>query len=256
MRQITIIVASVAVCFSANRVEAGDNSINVSTTIGFESRYVFRGIQFAETSFQPAINISYGNFYLNTWLNLPVGDDDLTVTPGGEELDLIAGYNAPLNEKLNIDVGVIYYVFPDLASGFFDLLREDGNGLGANSVEAYLGLVFDAPLSPSIYLYRDFFLDTTTLQGNYSHSFPLVENVDFNISGYLGYVFDDAGGTNYLYGTASMDISYALSDNGSFLLGTRYGGSDIVGGSLINNSIAGTTKSSALWWGISFNSTF
>lgn len=235
-------------------VHAADLAIN--TTVGFESRYVFRGVQFAETSIQPAINLSYGNTYGGAWFNLPVGDDDLVVTPGGEELDLFIGYSASLTGALSYDVGVTYYTFPDSASGFFDLFEEDGDGLGANTIEAYGGLSLTAPLSPSLYLYRDFNFDTFTVQGNISHSIPLFEKTSFNLSAALGYVFDDTAGGDYLYGNMSANLSYGFSATNSVNVGARYGGSNISGGSIIDNSIAGTQKNSGVWWGLGFVSSF
>ncbi|WP_375204344.1 TorF family putative porin [Hyphococcus sp.] len=235
---------------------AAAEELSVSTTVGFESRYLFRGVQFAETSFQPSISLGYGNFYGTAWLNLPIGDDDLVVTPGGEELDLVIGYSAPISEVVSFDVGVTYYTFPDLMSGFFDIYEEDGDGLGANTIEPYVGLAFDIPLSPSVYVYHDFMFDTTTIQGNASYSIPMSEKTSFDLGGYIGYVIDDTGGTDYIYGTASANVSYAISDNGSFYAGVRYGGSDIPGGSVIDDSIAGTTKSSAVWWGLGFSASF
>ena len=250
-------LSACALALSAIAVPAAAQSLEVSTNVGFESRYLFRGIQFAETSFQPAINLGYGGFYLNAWLNLPIGDDDFIVTPGGEELDLIGGYSFPLSDVVSVDVGFTYYTFPDLASGFFDVLEEDGDGLGANTFEPFIGLAFDIPLSPSIYLYHDLFIDTTTVQGNLSHSIPLAEKTSFDLAGYVGYVIDDAGGTDYLYGTASANISYALTDHGSIYAGVRYGGSDIAGGSVIDDSLPITTyKASAFWWGLGFSASF
>ncbi len=246
-----------ALCASTSAIStATAESVEVSTTVAFESRYIFRGVQFAETSIQPAIKISFGNFYLNSWFNLPIGDDDLVVTPGGEELDLVAGYSSPLNDIISYDVGVTYYAFPDLASGFFDVLREDGDGLGANTVEPYIGLAFDVPLAPSVYLYHDFFLDTTTIQGNIAYAFPLSVKTRFDVDGYIGYVFDDAGGTDYLYGTASANLSYTLSDTGSIYTGVRYGGSDIAGGAVIDDATLGTRQAGGFWWGVGFNADF
>ena len=187
---------------------------------------------------------------------MPIGDDDLVVTPGGEELDFFAGYSASLGESLTYDVGVTYYTFPDLASGFFDFFEEDGDGLGANTVEAYLGLSLSAPLSPSIYVYRDFMFDTFTVQGSFSHSTPLSEKVSASLGGAIGYVIDDDAGGDYLYGNVSADLSYAVSDHGSISAGVRYGGSDIAGGAFIRDSIAGTTKSSGFWWGVSLSASF
>lgn len=246
-----------ALALSAAALPAAAQSLEVATNVGFESRYLFRGVQFAETSFQPSISLSYGNFYGTAWLNLPIGDDDLVVTPGGEELDLIAGYSASINEAISFDVGVTYYVFPDLMSGFGDFYEEDGDGSGANTIEPYVGISFDTlPLTPSVYVYHDFMFDTTTFQGNMSYSVPLADKTSFDLGGYIGYVIDDTGGTDYLYGTASANVNYTISDNGSFYAGVRYGGSDIPGGSVIDDSIAGTTKASAFWWGLGFSASF
>ncbi|MEZ5893756.1 MAG: TorF family putative porin [Parvularculaceae bacterium] len=231
-------------------------SLEVSTTVGFESLYLFRGVQFAETSFQPAINLSYGNFYFNAWLNLPIGDDDFVVPLGGTELDLIGGYSFPLADVVTVDIGFIMYEFPDAASGFFDFYEEDGDGLGANTFEPYIGIAFDIPLSPSVYVYHDIFLDTTTVQGNASYSFPLQDKWSLDTSGFVGYVIDDAGGTDYLYGAASANITWAFSDDSSIYAGVRYGGSDIPGGAMFDDSIAGTYKSSGFWWGLGFTSSF
>jgi len=230
--------------------------LSVSTTVGFESRYIFRGVQFAETSFQPAINLSYGNLYGGAWLNLPVGDDDLVATPGGEELDLFIGYSASFDDTFTYDIGVTYYTFPDLMSGFFDFFEEDGDGLGANTIEIYGGISLAAPLSPSLYIYHDFMFDTTTFQGGASHSVPISEKWGVNLGATLGYVIDDDAGGDYLYGNASADLAYAISDDSSIAAGIRYGGSDIAGGSFIDDSIAGTAQSSGVWFGISFSSNF
>ena len=235
---------------------AAAGELGVETTVGFESRYVFRGVQFAETSIQPAINLSYGNFYGGAWFNLPIGDDDLVVTPGGEELDLFGGYAFAVDDVFTIDVGLTYYTFPDAASGFFDLFEEDGDGSGANTLEPYIGVSLAGPLSPSVYFYRDFNFDTFTIQGSGSHSFPLAENTSFDVGGTIGYVIDDDDGGDYLYGTLTADVSYTLTDNGSIYFGARFGGSDIDGGSIIDDSIAGTFDSSGFWWGLGFNASF
>ena len=229
----------------------------VSTTVGFESRYMFRGIQFAETSFQPAINLSYGGLYGGAWLNLPVGDDDFIATPGGEELDLFIGYGSEIAAGVTLDIGLTYYTFPDLMSGFFDLYKEDEIGQpGANTLEPYIGIAFDTPLSPSIYLYRDFMFDTFTVQGSASHSFPLGGAFSFDVGGTIGWVEDDDPNMDYFYGHANGDLTYAFSDTASFYVGVRYGGSDIPGGSVIDDSILGTMQKSGVWWGVGFTSSF
>jgi uncharacterized protein (TIGR02001 family) len=242
-------------------------SLEVSTTVGFESRYVFRGLQFAETSVQPEITLGYRNFYLGAWFNLPVGDDVFSIPitrfatiagTSADELDLYFGYSAPLDDLITIDLGVTYYTFPDLMSGFTDVFREDGSGLGWNTLEPYVGLSLDTVLAPSLYVYHDFFLDTTTIEGGVSHSFPLDNDgtFSFDLGGSVGYVFDDDAGGDYLYGALSYEVSYAVSENASISAGGRYGGSDIPGGALIDNFLLLTTQSAGLWWGGRFSSNF
>ncbi|MCA8888444.1 MAG: hypothetical protein KDA46_06440 [Parvularculaceae bacterium] len=243
------VIACVGFCVGAPAY-AGDLSIN--TTSGFESRYIFRGVQFAETSIQPAVTINYSGLHLGAWFNLPVGDDDFAITPGGEELDLVIGYSFPLTDYVGVDAGLTYYLFPDAMSGFGDFYKEDGNGGGVNSLEPYVSFSFSAPLSPVVTFYRDFMWDTFTIQGSLSHSAPLGDGLSLDLGGMLGYVVDDDP-ADYLYGVANANISYQFSDKSSIYAGARYGGSDIPGGSFIDNSIAGTSKSNGFWWGVGFS---
>lgn len=252
MRSFTLgFVGAVA---ASGTAQAGD--LTIDSALQFESRYVFRGVQYAETSMQPAVTLKKGGFRLGAWFNLPVGDDDNVVPANGEELDLVIGYSAPLSDLVTIDVGLTYYVFPEAMSGFGDFYEEDGDGLGINTLEPFVGFSFAAPLAPSIYFYRDFMYDTFTVQGAVNHSFPVSGKLSFDLGATLGYVIDDAGGEDYVYGVASAGFSLPLSDAAKATAGVRYGGSDIPGGSLVDDSVAGTTKSDGLWWGVGLSVSF
>ncbi|MEQ8180024.1 MAG: TorF family putative porin [Amphiplicatus sp.] len=237
---------------AATSAQAGD--VGVSTTLGFESRYMFRGIQFAQSSFQPAVTVSLDGFYVSAWANLPVGDEDLT-SFGGEEIDVIGGYSGSFNDFISYDIGVTYYTFPNLDDGFFDTYDEDA-GTGANTLEPYIGLSFTAPLSPKIYFYRDFMFDTFTVQGSLSQSFPLSGGFSLDLSGSVGYVIDDDDGADYLYGQASANVSYAIGESSSIYAGARFGGSDIAGGSVIDDASLGTTQSNGFWFGFGLSTSF
>lgn len=230
--------------------------IAVSTSLGFESRYVFRGVQFAETSLQPSVTLSKDGFHLGAWFNLPVGDDDNVVAANGEELDLVIGWSTRVSDVVSVDIGLTWYVFPEAMSGFGDFFKEDGDGLGINTLEPYVALSFKAPLSPVVTFYRDFMYDTVTLQGAAGHSIPLNDRTNFDLAGTIGYVFDDAGGTDYLYGVASAGFSCAFSEASKVYAGARYGGSNIPGGAEIKNSIAHTTQAAGFWWGIGLSTSF
>lgn len=249
-------VACLAGLFMSAAPHAFAENVSVSTSLGFESRYIFRGVQFAETSIQPAVTLSKDGFHVGAWFNLPVGDDDFVNPTNGEELDLVVGWSTDLSELVSVDIGLTYYLFPEAMSGFGDFYEEDGDGLGINTLEPYVAFSFNTPLSPVVTLYRDFMYDTFTLQGAVSQSIPLAEKTSFDLAGTVGYVFDDSIGTDYLYGVASASVSYAFSDDSSVYAGVRYGGSDLAGGSLVKDSIAGTFQSSGFWWGVGLSTSF
>jgi uncharacterized protein (TIGR02001 family) len=246
----------IAVAVSLSSAPAFAEPLSVSASLGFESRYVFRGVQYAETSLQPAVTLTKDGIHVGAWFNLPVGDDDGVVPANGEELDLVVGYSTPLGDFATLDVGLTYYVFPEAMSGFGDFYEEDGDGLGINTLEPYVSLAFDAPLAPTIVLYRDFMYDTFTLQATAAHSFPLAGKTRFDLAGMIGYVIDDAIGADYLYGVASAGFAYQFSETSKVHAGGRYGGSDLAGGSLFDDSIAGTKKSDGFWWGVGLSTSF
>ncbi|MEX0645861.1 MAG: TorF family putative porin [Parvularculaceae bacterium] len=230
--------------------------VSVTTTFAFESHYLFRGVQLADTSFQPAATIGYGGFYGTVWLNLPIGDNLLWTTPSTREMDVIAGYSTALSDFVSVDVGVTYYYYPVAADGFFDIYEEDGDGLGANTIEPYVGVAFTAPLSPKVYLFHDVMLDTFTVQGSLTHSFPLGGALSLDPSGIVGYVVDDGAGADYLYGHASLNLTYAFTEEASGYIGARFGGSDIAGGSVFDDLIAGTLDPVGVWFGAGFMANF
>lgn len=234
---------------------ASAENVSLSGALGFESRYLFRGVQFAETSFQAGLTVGWQGFYVGGWANLPVGDD-LLASFGGEEIDLVAGYSAEIAPGATLDVGVTYYTFPNLDRGFFDTYAEDGDGLGSNTLEPYIGVAFDAPLSPKLYVYRDFMFDTFTVQGSLAQSVPLGGKFSLDLAGIAGYVIDDDPGGDYLYGHASANVSYAFNDRTSLYAGARFGGSDIAGGAVFDDASLGTTKASGFWFGVGLTTRF
>lgn len=241
-----LIVTTLSVAVAAAPALASAEDLSLSSTIAFESRYVFRGLQLSEESFQPAATLAWGRLTATGWFNFPIDNED----PGArraEEIDLVLDYQAPLGHGLTLGVGATYYVYPERDRGFFDVFREDGSGLGANSFEPYLSLAIDAPLSPKVYLFHDVDFDTTTAQANLSHSVPLTDKASFDLSGYVGYVFDDRGGTDYLYGVASANVSMKITKTASVYAGGRFGGSDVAGGSIFDG--LGLRKSAGFWAG-------
>lgn len=230
-------------------------SFTVSGTAAFESRYLFRGVQLSEESFQPSITLGRGGFTATGWFNFPI-DNENPASRRGEEIDIVLDYSTKVAEAVTIGVGLTYYTYQERDRGFFDTFAEDGDGLGANSFEPYVSLAFAAPLSPKITLFRDVNFDTTTLQGAASHSIPLGGKTSADLSGFVGYVFDDAGGVDFLYGQATANIGYKFTDKVSGYVGGRFGGSDVPGGSVLRDAALGTRRSSAVWFGVGLTAAF
>ncbi len=230
-------------------------SVSVTGTAAFESRYVFRGLQLSEESFQPALALGYRGFTASAWFNLPI-DNDNPASRVAREIDVVLDYSKAVGSGVTLGGGFTYYVYPQRDRGLFDTFQEDTNGLGSNSFEPYVSVAFAAPLSPKFTLFHDFNFDTTTLQGAAAHSIPLADKTSADFSGLLGYVFDDAGGIDYLYGQATANVSYKFTDKVSGYVGGRFGGSDVAGGSLLRDAGLGTRRSSAVWFGVGLTAAF
>ncbi|MGE0409866.1 MAG: hypothetical protein AB7P23_11480, partial [Amphiplicatus sp.] len=61
---------------------------------------------------------------------------------------------------------------------------------------------------------------------------------------------------DYLYGQAALNLTYAFTDDASGYLGVRFGGSDIPGGSVYDDLIAGTTDPVGFWFGGGLSASF
>jgi len=184
--------------------------LSVSTTFAWESQYVFRGVGFAEDFFAPAVDVSYGGAYFGIWAALPVD------TIYGNEVDYYGGYGFGLSETVSLDLGFTYYTFPDAAEDFFDS--------DTNTFEIYAGTSFETVLSPSIYLYYDFDLETFTAEGSFGHSFEVSETASIDLSGYLGYVDPDGGDDSTYYGIGTS-YNVAVNDAVGFSIFANWAGS-------------------------------
>ncbi len=107
-----------------------DMGVSVSGNVAIVSDYRFRGIGLSngEIAVQGGIDLATDvGFYLGTWgSSLGVGDrsvdlDDGTGdilpydvgTYGGTEIDIYAGWSGDVTEGVGVDVGAIYYLYPD-----------------------------------------------------------------------------------------------------------------------------------------------
>ncbi|HSH09316.1 MAG TPA: TorF family putative porin [Oceanipulchritudo sp.] len=211
MKKITAILASVVAMTSI----AGAQELSVSTTLAWESDYIFRGVRLADEYFAPSVDISYGDFYAGIWAALPVEAAKADGTDA-TEVDFYAGYGIGLNETISADIGFTYYTYPQSSDEFFDT---------SNTFEIYAGLSFEAPLSPAVYVFYDFDLEALTLEASGGHTVEVSEEGSVDVTVYLGYVEPDVDSGYYYYG-AGVAYNYAFTENASASIGVNYYGSE------------------------------
>ncbi|MFA5257586.1 MAG: hypothetical protein WC360_05490, partial [Opitutales bacterium] len=206
----------------------------------FESEYVFRGWQFADAIVTPSVDVAYGDFYAGVWFAVPVENSWAYVN----EMDIYGGVSTSVNGILTLDVGACRYAYDEVITSFLNK---------NNTIEGYIGLSADVLLSPSVYIYYDFDLLVTTLEGSIGHSFGLTDSVSIDVGGSIGYVSPDSG-DSYTYYGATADLSYSLNDSSSVGFGLRYSGSteDLIFGDISDPD----TSKSILWYGLSFSTGF
>ncbi|MEP2989887.1 MAG: TorF family putative porin [Parasphingorhabdus sp.] len=110
--------AALMVCTAAPAfAEDGDDSgISVSANVALTSDYRFRGLSFSDgdIAVQGGIDVSHDSgFYIGTWAS-SIED---SATFGHTELDLYGGWTGEVVSGLSVDVGLLYYVYPNGQGG-------------------------------------------------------------------------------------------------------------------------------------------
>ena len=143
MRRVHLIVLMAvlmaAVTAPAAAQDEGDWNFSVDTT--FVNQYLWRGFVLNNTpSLQPNISLGYKGFSISSWSNFA------HTGPAGQnwtEHDMTLDYSHSF-DKLGVNVGYIWYEFPDVPAG--DAKRTH---------EVYAGVSYDTLFSPSFTFYRD-----------------------------------------------------------------------------------------------------
>lgn len=109
---------AVMACISTPALaEDGDDSgISVSANVALTSDYRFRGLSFSDgdIAVQGGIDVSHDSgFYIGTWAS-SIED---SATFGHTELDLYGGWSGEVISGLSLDVGLLYYVYPNGQGG-------------------------------------------------------------------------------------------------------------------------------------------
>jgi uncharacterized protein (TIGR02001 family) len=211
IKQTALVLSALVAGVSAQAQEAAPeaSALSVTVDVTYVSDYVFRGSQLDDASVQPSVEASYGDFYAGLWHTSAVSGNN-----GATETDLYAGYGFAINDTLSLDAGVTRYTY--------------SGGSGADTTEVYVGVAADVVLSPSLYYYHDFDLETSTVIASVGYSLPVdAINTSLDFSASAGYVQNGAGAApllneDYTYGSVGVSIPYALSETASLTVGVEY----------------------------------
>ena len=203
------------------------SSFSFSGDAAMVSKYIWRGQRLTnDWSLQPSMTMGVGGFSFNVWGNM-----DLTAVNEGDSLFLRenplapAGDHAGLKgkfsevdytfsyahsfEEVSIDVGTIFYTFPERSASL------------ASTTEIYGSVSLDAvPLAPSATLYID--VDETGASGDTGiyfllaagHSLPFAHNVFSGLDLSASLAFVNGGFGQFYYGAdeaGAHDVSLTLS---------------------------------------------
>ena len=254
-------IASAAIGTSAHAEKAFEN-LSVLTSVSFESEYVFRGIQLADEVIQPSVELRADNLYAGFWASVPLEDEY------SEEINLYVGYTVPVNDKLGVDLGYMYYwyVNDDDAIAPANL---GGQGFGYDfRNEVYFGVYGNMFLRPQLFFYYDINLDQIVVEFSAGHSYSLenvsekLRNASIELGGYVGAAAaDDVNGSqnagspenSYSYWGVTADLAFRIKDGLAATVGVRYAGNTDDWTPTITPS---ADKDNNFYWGASISAGF
>jgi len=143
----------------------------------FVNQYMFRGTRLGGPSFQPSVELDYGNLAFGIWASTPIADK--VAGQSDPEIDPYASYTIIINDSLNIVPGFTFYDYPKAptAQGYFRSTFEPDIAL--NYTAGY-----GIKLTPR--LYYDVVLHSTTYEFSVTAATPLkalATELDWTASG-------------------------------------------------------------------------
>jgi hypothetical protein len=216
----TILLFAAMACLAPGAAALVPGELTVSSDITFSSNYVFRGIQRADHSFQPNLELAHpvalsfagmGDLYAGAWGNLPTGS-------GEGELHYYAGvsFDLPAVDLGPMEAGLTVYHLP---------------GTGSNRThELFLGSHFTCPGRPalwgSVFYFHDLDLRSHVGEGRITYSYSLERiglpaAIDFSLVGGV------QGGSrvkteSYHYYGGALELPLILSDHSLLTAGVHY----------------------------------
>ncbi|MFZ5494547.1 MAG: TorF family putative porin [Verrucomicrobiota bacterium] len=210
----TVILAALLTSASLSADEAAPaSSYSITVDVPYTTKYVFRGVSYADDAMQPSVKLTVGDFYAGIWGSAPL-DKGFEL-----EIDYYLGYGVKLNDTWSLDLGATLYSYPGL----------NGAGVDKTTFEPYAGFNGSfGGVTSGTYFYYDTTLDVFTAQQSFGYSIPIDEKTSLNFAATLGHANPDAG-SDYTYYGAGLTLPYKLSDQATLTLGAQYASHDLDG---------------------------
>ena len=176
---------------------AGDPFLYAEVSVGYESTYLFRGVDFGDNApwggvdvganVAPGVTFDVGAWYIN---------------PGqagfGDELDLYAWLNFSVGPA-SVGIGGTYYYFPEG---------------GGDAWEPGITLGFDLGygLELGVGYYYDLEAEGSYVETSLSKEIPITDSVSFNIGGGISFGDDYYGVSSFNHAFVTAGPSIALTD--------------------------------------------
>jgi len=214
MKKTVLIITALLASLSLRAEEESSYSATVDVT--YATTYVFRGVELANGTLMPSVEIASGNFAAGIWSAQPITDNI------DNEIDFYAGFSVPMNDSWAFDAGATVYYYPELDTA--------GGTIDDATWEPYVSISGDVNgFAPGISAFYDITLKVLTLEGSLGYSVPLegaASSLDFGAS--LGRV-DPKSGSGYTYYNLGVSLPFAISDTATVSVSLDYAHNDISG---------------------------
>jgi uncharacterized protein (TIGR02001 family) len=224
----TLFAGSALVATPALAQEESESDFSISGNASIVSEYRFRGVDLSggDIAIQGGVDVGHSSgIYIGAWGS---SLDEDTVGYGHTELDLYGGWTGEIAEGLTLDVGAIYYAYPNAPAGDFDYFEgKVALGFGIGPVSGKVG-VFYAPDQDSLGDTDNLYLFTDWSAGIPGTPISLSAHLGYT-DGFLTFTNDgkawdwSIGASVALHEKVSIGISYidaegspkTLDDNGT-----------------------------------------
>ncbi len=195
MKKKTLILALATVAGSsplaAQFTDFLPDEYGLTTQMEFRTMHVFRGLEQADETFSPSVELGYGDTYLGWDAYFPTTEEDVAA----QEHQIYAGadFALPNMDHLGLDLGMVVYDFP--------------NRPGNRNHEFYGGLLFGnfqnaEGLEFTLYFRHDADVKHTILEPavRYQHDFDgpgMLIPIRIRFDGYAGFLSDRKPVENY-----------------------------------------------------------